>query len=52
VDAIKLVNAKYNETLSLQYTTPRVVKGYMGTVFPQNIDLPQENLIITSELIF
>lgn len=47
-DAIALLNTKYNDTLNLEFTTPKIVKGYVGAIV-ENYDVPQEYIYLKSK---
>lgn len=40
-DAITLINTDFSDTLSLDYVTPKIVKGFMGAVIKDH-DVPQK----------
>lgn len=47
-DAITVINKEFNDTLSLDFVTPKIVKGFMGAVI-KNHDVPQEYRITKRE---
>jgi hypothetical protein len=47
-DSITMINKNFNDTLSLDYVTPRIIKGFMGAIIKDH-DVPQEYRITKSK---
>jgi len=48
-DAITFLNQTYNDTMNLEYSKPKIVKGFVGALL-ENIDLPDEFRLVKSKL--
>ena len=44
-----MINKTYKESLNIEYTTPKIARGYVGAV-AYDLDIPQSYLLVKSKL--